>query len=381
MENSCMSKSTVRYKIPKPDYKIARRDDPDFENNYQKAFFYIHYEVSTKDLRKETIAYIKKHTDYNYKDLTILADSAFSSIGKFAYLLMYGAELLSDEDDELFAKHLAELFVKAKRAELKKAASSSEEDDKTPEVPNKPNIQDHLCAATAKICGEIEGTIDEFILDPKQFDLVKNDPKLYFIRSGLKATHCRFINQFYSPMLAEIKGALDGEDKQLKEGYSNLNKIELKKLAKYIELVLSAAEHIKASKMTVRKPRQKKPTDIHKLVSKLKFLTAYPELKMVSAKPYTIVGAKELWVYNTKTRKLGRYIAFDDNGLSVKGTSILNFASDSVEKTIRDPAKSLNPIMKAAKRSRVKLFREVKSVEINLKGRTNDYTILLEVVK
>ena len=73
---------------------------------------------------------------------------------------------------------------------------------------------------------------------------------------------------------------------------------------------------------------------LSKLVEKLKYLKTDDKFKIASVQPDQIIGASELWVFNTKTRKLGKYIAKnidpkglgrDGSGLSVKGTTIIGF--------------------------------------------------------
>ncbi len=72
---------------------------------------------------------------------------------------------------------------------------------------------------------------------------------------------------------------------------------------------------------TARKPRKKKTVSADKLVEKLKFQQTEKSLGLVSINPRDIVGAQELWIYNTKTRKIGKYIANDIAGLSVKSAT------------------------------------------------------------
>ncbi|MGA1691745.1 MAG: protein translocase subunit SecD, partial [Sedimenticolaceae bacterium] len=51
---------------------------------------------------------------------------------------------------------------------------------------------------------------------------------------------------------------------------------------------------------------------------------------------------KELWIFNTKTRKLVKYVAAEYQELGVKGTSITGFdANTSVQKTLRKPEEQL----------------------------------------
>ena len=83
-----------------------------------------------------------------------------------------------------------------------------------------------------------------------------------------------------------------------------------------------------------KKPRARKAKPVEKIVGKLKYAKANDQLKLVSVNPADIIGAKELWVFNVKTRKLGNYVAADFQELGVKGTTITGFSESlSVQKT------------------------------------------------
>lgn len=87
-------------------------------------------------------------------------------------------------------------------------------------------------------------------------------------------------------------------------------------------------------------------------------------------------------MFNTKTRKLGVYNAEDAGGLSVKGSTLINFKQDtSVQKTLRKPESLLPEVLKAGKISLRKILPGINSVEQELTGRINDDTILLRVIK
>ena len=51
---------------------------------------------------------------------------------------------------------------------------------------------------------------------------------------------------------------LDTDDKQLKEGYSNFKRMQLKKIISYINSVIDDATKIKNASLKNRKPRAKK---------------------------------------------------------------------------------------------------------------------------
>jgi hypothetical protein len=99
----------------------------------------------------------------------------------------------------------------------------------------------------------------------------------------------------------------------------------------------------------------------------------------VSINPAEIVGAQELWVYNTKTRKLGKYIASTSDGLTVKGTSVENFTDKSMSKTLRKPEQQLLEFNKSTKVQLRKFLENIKATETLLNGRINTDTVLLRV--
>jgi hypothetical protein len=107
---------------------------------------------------------------------------------------------------------------------------------------------------------------------------------------------------------------------------------------------------------------------------------------LASISPLDILDATELWVYNTKTRKLGKYVVDDMYGsgakLGVKGTSIVGFnESQSVQKTLRKPAEQLAELKRAGKVVLRKFMDEIKTTQTKLNGRINDQTILIKVAK
>jgi hypothetical protein len=99
---------------------------------------------------------------------------------------------------------------------------------------------------------------------------------------------------------------------------------------------------------------------------------------LVSVNPEKIIGANELWVYNTRYKTLGVYHAVNSvRGLSVKGCTIQHFDEDtSIQKTARKPQEVLEVLNK---RSLKKQLKNMKTKEQTMTGRINAQTILLGV--
>jgi hypothetical protein len=130
-----------------------------------------------------------------------------------------------------------------------------------------------------------------------------------------------------------------------------------------------------------KKPRAKKAVPLDKLVAKLKYKKSDEPLKLVSINPVDIIGSKELWTYNTKSRKLGKYVASEFADLGVKGTTITGFDEHkSVQKTLRKPADQLKEFKAAGKVALRKFLEDINAVDTKMNGRINEEIILLKVV-
>lgn len=191
----------------------------------------------------------------------------------------------------------------------------------------------------------------------------------------------KYIEDTYSPFLEELMLAYEKADDQLVEGYSNFKRPELKKFIGFIENILTSAkkytQNVKA--MKVRKPRKAKVKSASQLTTKVKFCKSFPELKLVSTDPTSIVGAQSVWIYNTKYRKLGVYIAAPNQTLSVKGTTIINFNEElSLHKTLRKPETQLNEFTNANKVTLRKFLENINGKAATLNGRLNEDTVILK---
>lgn len=243
-----------------------------------------------------------------------------------------------------------------------------------------PSIQERLREAAFRMTEEIEDALELFSSDPESFD-----PKAFKVSNLLKgkqakAAHARVIRDLYTRQYEELQEAALGKDEQLKEGYSHLSKAQLKKIIAFYGEVVNACNMLMQEAKVNKAPRKKKAVPLDKVVSKLKYKKTDEPLKLVSINPVDIIGAKELWVFNIKTRKLGKYVAAEFSDLGVKGTSITGFDEHkSVQKTLRKPAEQLKAFKDAGKVALRKFLDEINAVDIKMNGRINEETMLLKV--
>ena len=244
-----------------------------------------------------------------------------------------------------------------------------------------PSIQERVKEAALRMTEEIEDAIEGFQVDPENFD-----PKAFKMLNLLKgkevkAAHARIIKTLYSRDLAELEELASGKaDEQLKEGYSHRSKKQIKNLIAFYQEIMSACDMLAQEAKVNRAPRANKAVPAEKIVAKLKYMKTNEPLKLVSINPADIIGTGELWIFNTKTRKLGKYVAKEFNTLGVKGTTITNFDEfKSVQKTIRKPEEKLKEFKAAGKGQLRKFLEDINATDTKMNGRINEDIILLKV--
>lgn len=300
----------------------------------------------------------------------------------------------------IFLKERIERAIKvgSKVVEIKK------EEDKQKKDVYVPSIQERLQEQAVKQSEAIEDWLDGYIADPSSFDPKGFDFKKHFADSGVTQAHARKIKLLYAhelddynelermPTKGQLKKMSELEAdlwEQLKEGYSHVKKNDIKNYRTAIEGLMSALDFVIDTAKATRKPRKAKPKSATKLVEKLKYLKVDGKYQLASISPDQIIGASELWVFNVKTRKLGKYVAKnidpkgmgrDGSGLSVKGTTITQFDEAlSIQKTLRKPPEQLKDFKAAGKVKLRKFLEEITTTDTKLNGRINPDTVLLKV--
>ena len=242
-----------------------------------------------------------------------------------------------------------------------------------------PNIQDRIREKASECIGELEGQLDELITSSFS---ANSAPYAVMHTMEIKGVHTKHISDWFKTKRIEFDDVLHTDDAEVKEGYSNFSKPQLKKIIAWCDQVILDCGKIAGEAVKSRKPRKRKSKTPEQLVAKIKVMEEHKELKLKSVPIKDIIGAMQLWVFNTKNRKLGCYHAIDADGLSVKGSSIINFnESKSVQKTLRKPEATMPEIVKGGKVYLRNALDGIRAVESGLTGRLNADIILVRVVK
>jgi hypothetical protein len=239
-------------------------------------------------------------------------------------------------------------------------------------------IQDRIREKVSECVGELEGQIDELVITAFKANV---SPYAIMHTLDIKGIHANRVIDAFKIKRQEFDVVMNTDDKEVKEGYSNFKKTELKKLVAYCDQVIMDGLKIAGAATKSRKPRKRKEKTPDQLVEKMKLCVEFAELNLKSVKPREIIGAMALWVYNTKTRKLGCYHAEDAGGFSVKGTSLTNFnETKSVQKKLRKPEVTLPEVLNGGKVYLRSAMENIRAVESALTGRINEDTILVRAI-
>ena len=271
----------------------------------------------------------------------------------------------------------------------------------------RPSIQERIAERVREIIVPIEDWLERLITMPDRFNPETFQLIDHFKKEKVGGVHARKIIEMYETQYKEYKDLLelrkknlkfkeideegegDSEERQLLESYEDISNEVIEKGIKAHDNIFKACDYMIDIANANRKPRKKKPISKDKLVSKLQYSKEDTKYNLKSIDSKDIITAEQLWVFNTKTRKLGIYVASvldprglnrEGTGLSVKGTSVQGFDPEkSVQKTLRKPEEQLSEFMKCGPVKSKTFFSEIKSMEIALTGRINPDTILLKV--
>ena len=238
------------------------------------------------------------------------------------------------------------------------------------------SIQERIANRANDLIADLEVLLDAYYRNGRQFKMAD-----WIIKNNVKPQIAQRIAAYYKPLYSEAFDALNGNDEQLKEGYSHYKKAQLKAYVEFLRSIVSCAETT-ATIVKARKPRKKKEKPVSVIVSKLKYKAKDDELNLVSVDPKQIVGCNQLWVFNTKYRTLAVYNAMGPAGLNVKGSTVIGFdEKTSIVKKLRKPTEQIKKLMDGGKIILRKYMDEVKCKPKEATGRINNETVLLRIIK
>lgn len=331
------------------------------------------YSFGTKEAKEFVLDYAK-NVGRSKEEIALLKnipDTKFmKQFGWIARMMCVGYKP-DDKTKIFFAKNYKALLAADNSVDTEEI---TEDDSIVPRTTIQSRIQDKA----REEAGDLEGLIDDFIASgcKMQFDI-----DVYLKNKKLSSVVLKKLCDIFVVQSSRIANVIESKDPQIKEGYSNFTKSELKKLKDFIDSIVAATNKGAVESKPVRKTRKKKEKPASVLAAKVSYLKEDAETGLKSVLPEKIVGASQVWVYNAKTRMLGVYNANDARGLTIKGTSLQNYKEESsVAKKLRKPKVTLDELMTGGKVKLRKLLDELTTKESQLTGRLNGDTIIAKVV-
>ena len=320
------------------------------------------YEYLVKNNQVENAKLIKKAPDQTFN----------KTIAWLVKMTMNGF-VLTDIEQHIISEDIVRLIDIAQTTDAEKAVADSNK-------PKKPNVQEIMKAKAMDVGGDLEGLLDEYINDGVQTKH-KINPISTLLLSTMLPQHVPLLIAPWEQQKKEYEELQTTEDKDLLEAYSNFGKLQIRNLIKFCELIIHDLHSYVTYKKSTRAKPKKKPVPIAKLVGKLKYMKEFSELGLKSLSPTKIPESKEMFVYDTKKRKLHYYKADElSGGLTIKNSTIIGFSStESSIKTLRKPKEQLKEFKSASKPNSRKFFSDIKAVATKTSGRFNEHMIILKI--
>ena len=339
------------------------------ESRVHKAYSWYNYMISTKDRVEHVVDYLSKKED----KVAVRAVPSWiieNSLASLCRMKARGCKFSLSRQD-FFDTGLAMVISKGKAVIAEKKAAVKKSTAKVL------SVQDHVNKIADDLISLLEDELDNFSEEFQPFDSY-NWLKAHDVKPLIAAK----IADYYRPQIEELELAATGGDPQVDESYDCYSTDQIELLRDWVKDLVKNCESHGTNVRKMRKPRKKKAQSLDKQVNHLKYQREDTELKLASIDPTQIIGASELWLYNTKYRMLHHYIALDRGGLQVKGTSIKAFEETaSVMKKIRKP-EAVGTLLDLKTQSKMrKMFDQLPTKAIPCNGRTNEATLILKTSK
>ena len=359
--------------VPEPTWE--KRTEPCSQFDLVFAFQWYNHNKDNKDARKYLIEYLVKNNliTATQKQAADYLNQSWNIVdGWLARCLSRGAWVPDSVYNNFLENRIPELKVRLDAIIRERNLDVLQIQDTS----NVISIQERVTAKVDYFIMELEAKFDEVWHNQSGDEFV---PYTWMIENEVKPMHASKIAEYFKSRAADWIAIIESKDEYVKESYPRPRK-EMIEAAKFLTAVSTDAEKLASNKNAARKPRKKKPVSFEKKVARLKFKKDDTENKLVSIDPVKIMGAQKLWIYNVKNRRLGIYVAKDEAGLAVKGSSIENYKySESISKTLRKPKEVLSRVLDGGKVVLRKVMGEINSKPSELNGRINKDTILLRV--
>jgi hypothetical protein len=348
------------------------------------------YMCDLKEAKEYLQTYLKNAgRDAELKKLREVPDKWYSTTACWNARIMSQGGKLSEASKRFFETRLAEMLNRDYSKAGHIGAFPEEVVVVRPSVER--TVQDRVRVILDEQISIIEAEIDAFGDNNVSNPDYVSPFKMYDWLQGkeVSAANAKNMHEFYNPQLEEIEEAYCGivlkqaADEQIKEGYSSYSKEQLKKLFGFYVMIVEDLEQYMSNSKKERKPRVKKPVSAEKKLKDFKYMEFDNTKKIQSVQPVRILGASELWAFNTKYNQLTVLRASGSTTLDVHRTAIINFdptQSETKKLKAKDVESILKQVSDSGKVALRSIMKNARGSTQKLQERMNENTLLLRVV-
>lgn len=292
-----------------------------------------------------------------------------SGVGVYTFGCLAGIFLsggkLKDSDRERLDAFIADAQVREEEEVVQEAV-----------VSKGPSIQDAVRDKAREYIGDFEGMIDDAITH----DLYAIDMSSHLSMIDPGVVYARHFVRWIDNKIALLPTGGD-VDRETKQAWSNIN---TRKLASMLDKWKTAFVQYENFKKANRKPKARKPKTPLQQTKGIKYLKEFPQLALTGINPAQMIGTDQVWIYNTKTRKLAVYRAVDKGGIQAKGSSLQNWNPEQSETKTLTESKTkttIGKIQTAGKIALRKIMDETsKRAGTVPNGRLNEHCIIVRAL-
>lgn len=349
-----------------------------FASERSRAFNFYNYYLSAKDSKPAVLEWMKAN-GYSADEISAVRSAPDyypgSTTGTLCICMNRGMPAphpkMNDTDDLGFVRAtIREAIEQGKKSRVKEDAKA-EEASISPMV-----LLQKKCQRT--IILDLDVMLDQWIREKRPVQGL--DIYAAMQRHGLSAMACAPVERWLNAQLEELVGARDQTHPDLVEGYRYLTKAQIQDRIGALEKMLADLDKFRHAAKATRAPREKKPVSATKQIAKLQYCKQSPEFKVASIDPSRIVGCYRLLAFNTKYRVLLDYVAQNDKGLSIKGTTLQNVDETKTRAIrLRKPDEFLATALSATPKQIEKAWSKLTTKPTKPKPRINKEVVLLRV--
>lgn len=347
-----------------------------FKNERNRAFNFYNYYLSAKDSKPKILEWMEAD-GYSKQDISAVRRAPDylpgMTVGTLCISMLRGMPSRHPEmdyaPDDIFVRNAIE-----KTIEEGKRTADPTEVAKEPAISPMVFLKDKV---NRTIIMELDILLDRWSMDNEASPI---DIYARMQEYKLPAAACSLVERWLSRYRDEAVAAADKSDPYLVECYRFMTAAQLKKRIAAFDSMLADLDRFRHAAKATRAPREKKPVSATKQISSLKYCKENAEFKVASINPVRIVGAYRLLAFNTKYRMLIDYVAQNEKGLSIKGTTLQNVDELSTRAIrLRKPDEFLPIVLNNTSKQIEKAWSNLTTKESKPKPRINAEVVLLRV--